>query len=770
MRLGRRHQAGDGTTRYTSMTNGGPVFVCGEGRAHRPHHAHRLHGRGRRLLDHRGARPALHAAAQGDRRAARARVEIAGLFARPAALSDEARRFRSQRRAQPAEPRRLRLRAHLLGRGARHRRRRDHAREAGARAERHRLPEPVAPYLGQYRLLFQRAAALRQPRRPHRHRQQPRQLGRLVLGRQPPLGLYHAHGPRRGLRHGRGPAAARRDGGVLVERPGVDERRLWRPGRHGAPPVAEAARHPHRPYRPLLQPHARPCWAAPGSRRGPAPTRPWRWRSPMSGSRRDSTTSDFVAARTHGFETWKRYILGGDDGVRQDARNGRSARPAFRRAPCARWRARGARSAPISAPAGSATASAAPAAAPPASSGRAPWCASWRCRGWAGRASISAICNGARRSISRFWFPGYAEGGISGDVVGTAAAHRALSAHAASADHEHGDPGDPAPPHARGHHRRAAPRAGCATDRSPSRASSRASMYPAPGAARVRMLYRYGGTNFGTHARHQPLRAACTARDNLEFVVNQSIWMEGEAKFADVILPACTSFERWDISEWAGVSGYAHHSQMQVNHRVVTMQHKCIEPLGESKSDYEIFFALPKRLGLGAYYSEGMTELDWVQAHVRRVRPGRPRRRGATSSRKAITWCRRPSRRAARRSRSVGSMTGARRTCPSRCRSPPNIAAPSASGLGTPTGKFEFECETLKAFDAADEERPPILKYRASSEGAHADAASRFPAAAPHAPSALSASIRRATARTGSPTTSPITASRSAAVSIWCCA
>jgi trimethylamine-N-oxide reductase (cytochrome c) len=105
---------------------------------------------------------------------------------------------------------------------------------------------------------------------------------------------------------------------------------------------------------------------------------------------------------------------------------------------------------------------------------------------------------------------------------------------------------------------------------------------------------------------------------NLEFVVNQSIWMEGEAKFADIILPACTSFERWDISEFGGAGGYVLDAQTQMNHRVVLLQHKCIEPLGESKSDYDIFLELSKRLGLGTYYSEGMSELDWVK-------PGFPR-------------------------------------------------------------------------------------------------------------------------------------------------
>ena len=85
-------------------------------------------------------------------------------------------------------------------------------------------------------------------------------------------------------------------------------------------------------------------------------------------------------------------------------------------------------------------------------------------------------------------------------------------------------------------------------------------------------------------------------------MVNQSIWLEGEAKFADIILPACTNFERWDISEFANCSGYIADSFIQVNHRVITMQHKCIEPLGESKSDYEIFALLAKKLGLyGAF-------------------------------------------------------------------------------------------------------------------------------------------------------------------------
>ncbi len=126
------------------------------------------------------------------------------------------------------------------------------------------------------------------------------------------------------------------------------------------------------------------------------------------------------------------------------------------------------------------------------------------------------------------------------------------------------------------------------------------------------MYYKYGGSFIGTMCdTNRYVKAYRTPR--LSFVVNQSIWMEGEARFADILLPACTHFERWDIGEACNAGGYGAHSFTKLNHRVIHIQHKCIEPLGESKSDYEIFLELSKRLGLSAYFSEGMTELDWCK-------------------------------------------------------------------------------------------------------------------------------------------------------------
>ncbi len=121
------------------------------------------------------------------------------------------------------------------------------------------------------------------------------------------------------------------------------------------------------------------------------------------------------------------------------------------------------------------------------------------------------------------------------------------------------------------------------------------------------MFWRYGGAYIGT-MNNTNRWVKMYQSPKLEFVVNQSIYLEGEAKFADLILPACSNFERWDIGEWANCSGYIPHSSYGCNRRMIVFQKKCIEPLGESKSDYEIFAMVAKRLGFYEKFTEGGTE------------------------------------------------------------------------------------------------------------------------------------------------------------------
>jgi len=240
-------------------------------------------------------------------------------------------------------------------------------------------------------------------------------------------------------------------------------------------------------------------------------------------------------------------------------------------------------------------------------------------------------------------------------------------------------------------------------------------MYPAPGHSPVKMYYKYGGSYIGT--MNDTNRFVRSYRnDKLEFVVNQSIWFEGEAKFADVILPACTNFERWDIGEWANCGGYIQHSFVGLNHRVMCMQHKCIEPLGESKSDYDILYELAKRLDLCAYYSEGMSQYDWS----RRLFEG-------TDLKKVVKWrdfLRKgyyvvpnppPERRDPVALRWYAE--GTKKNVPEAPPFPSDYVGNWLEGLPTQTGKIEFECTSLKRFAPDDEERPPISKYIPSWEG-----------------------------------------------------
>jgi len=228
---------------------------------------------------------------------------------------------------------------------------------------------------------------------------------------------------------------------------------------------------------------------------------------------------------------------------------------------------------------------------------------------------------------TRFFFPGYSEGGFSGDLAGTALAVNLFQKMPQLPTVNTVQQTVP---------RLKIPEAimegkceGYPTDPRTIQGQFFKFQYPAPGHSPVKLYYKYGGSHIGTMTNTNRYVNMYRA-DKLEFVVNQSIWFEGEAKFADVILPACTNFERWDISEFANCGGYIQHAFTQCNHRVAVLQHKCIEPLGESKSDFQIFLELAERLGVAASFSEGSTELDWCRRYLkRRIFP--PGSRGTNS-------------------------------------------------------------------------------------------------------------------------------------------
>ena len=89
-------------------------------------------------------------------------------------------------------------------------------------------------------------------------------------------------------------------------------------------------------------------------------------------------------------------------------------------------------------------------------------------------------------------------------------------------------------------------------------------------------------------------RSAALLKDEpkVEFIVVQDNFLTPTAKFADVVLPACTQFETWGVED-----GWKYGDE-------VILQPKLVEPPGECKSDYRICADLAARLGFGEAYTE----------------------------------------------------------------------------------------------------------------------------------------------------------------------
>ena len=245
-------------------------------------------------------------------------------------------------------------------------------------------------------------------------------------------------------------------------------------------------------------------------------------------------------------------------------------------------------------------------------------------------------------------------------------------------------------------------------------------IYPLPGCSKVHMFWRYGGTFMGTMLDTNKWIKMYQSPE-LEFVVNQDIHFHGEARMADVILPACTNLERYDIGEMcnSGNGGYQSHSQTGNSWQTVVFQAKAIEPLWESKSDYQIFSEVAERLGWGDQYTEGRTELDWCKRfweksdlhtriswedftekgyYIAPVPEDRVRRYG-------FRWF--------------------AEEYP--CDTPNHKPFQEEGRLGTFTGKFEFVSESLLYYAPHDEVRTPIASYKHSWEGHHSIKTKSYP-------------------------------------------
>jgi molybdopterin guanine dinucleotide-containing S/N-oxide reductase-like protein len=235
--------------------------------------------------------------------------------------------------------------------------------------------------------------------------------------------------------------------------------------------------------------------------------------------------------------------------------------------------------------------------------------------------------------------------------------------------------------------------------------------YPLPGHSEIRMFYRHGGSFIGTlPAGAKWIQAYQSPK--LEFLVNQDCWWCGETQYADIVLPACTNFERDDIGEFGNCGWMSPDTYSGNIRRVIIYMKKCVEPLWESKPDYWIYSQLAARLGMEQEYTEGRSEEDWIRKYYdwsdlhKMVSWDEFKEKGyylvpmlKRTSTPALRWF------------------AEGRECDTPDLGNPKRGTDKARELGTYSGKIEFESVSLKALSDDQSERPLVPRYIPSWEG-----------------------------------------------------
>jgi trimethylamine-N-oxide reductase (cytochrome c) len=245
--------------------------------------------------------------------------------------------------------------------------------------------------------------------------------------------------------------------------------------------------------------------------------------------------------------------------------------------------------------------------------------------------------------------------------------------------------------------------------------------YPMEGYPEIKLFYRYGGSFMGTMTDTNKWVQAYQS-PKLEMIVNQSVWMDPETKMADVVLPACTSLERNDIAMFSETGGYSNHSSSGCNYRVAVYEKKCIEPVGESKSDLEIFTLLAERLGFKDDFTDGgKTEEDWIRKQY-----------DVSDLPKYVSY-----EDFKKKGYFIVPMPKDYKPTPAlrwfyegRKRDTPDVLAPDPAkkeGVGAYSGKIEFVSQSLLKHTPRDKERPPMARYIPSWEGYDSALAKKYP-------------------------------------------
>ncbi|MDU8924083.1 trimethylamine-N-oxide reductase TorA [Pasteurellaceae bacterium LIM206] len=114
----------------------------------------------------------------------------------------------------------------------------------------------------------------------------------------------------------------------------------------------------------------------------------------------------------------------------------------------------------------------------------------------------------------------------------------------------------------------------------------------------IKLIYWAGGNPYSHHQDTNLMVKAWRKPETI--IVNEVNWT-ATARMADIVLPTTTSYERNDLTMSGDYSMMNIYPMKQV-----------VEPQFEAKNDYDIFTELAKRAGVEEAFTEGKTEMDWL--------------------------------------------------------------------------------------------------------------------------------------------------------------
>ncbi len=123
--------------------------------------------------------------------------------------------------------------------------------------------------------------------------------------------------------------------------------------------------------------------------------------------------------------------------------------------------------------------------------------------------------------------------------------------------------------------------------------------YPMQGYSEVKAFHFQGGST-ATIPPEAGRFIRVMLNPKIEFISSVNFRWDPATKYADIILPACTGYERNDLVANTG------------NDLIAIYSHG-IPPLFESMNDLDIYSALAKKLGFADTFTEGNTEDDWLK-------------------------------------------------------------------------------------------------------------------------------------------------------------